>query len=256
MCQKNQLTDAVSRQEHLGRQATIHTCVKKEFWKECPHAAVSACGSLKHCRTTASPRTVPCVLGSSLLETNAVAPQTMESRRRAVGGVRKGNSDIRDWNRQDETEKLCLECLELFNRFGTDVGNRSLASVRMIPIAKPYGSAADDEGSARLVAAHISMQHVVQRLREGTKTASNVSSTTTRTTHPPVGTRVQFHRDWGDALKMHGVAAEFWSDFHRGARSVMVERHLRQLLWRVRKGTVMWCSAVALLPHFLTCSTC
>ena len=53
---------------------------------------------------------------------------------------------------------------------------------------------------------------------------------------------------------MHGVAAEFWSDFHEGARSVMVDRHLRQLLWRVRNGTVMWCSAVALLPHFLTCS--
>ena len=133
MCQKKELTDAASRQEHLGRQATIHTCVKEEFWEGCPHEAVSACGTLKHCRSTASPFSVPCVLGLSLLETNAVAPKSMESCRRAVGGVRKGNSDTRDWNRQDETEKLCLECLELFNRFGPDVGNRPLASVRMIP---------------------------------------------------------------------------------------------------------------------------
>ena len=41
MCQKNQLTEAASRQEHLGRQATIHTCVKEEFWEGCPHEAVS-----------------------------------------------------------------------------------------------------------------------------------------------------------------------------------------------------------------------
>ena len=197
---------------------------------------------MKHCRSTASPCTVPCVLGLSLLDSNTVAPQSMESCRRAVGGVKEIRTFVTGTAKTRQRS-----CVSSVWSSSTDSAQTSeIDHWRVSECSRPVcetagcGSAADDEGSARLVAAHFSMEHMVQHLRQGTKTASNASSTTTRTTRPPVGTMVQFSSGLGEALKTHGVAAELWSDFHKGARSVIVERHLRQLLWRVRKGTVMW----------------
>ena len=41
----------------------------------------------------------------------------------------------------------------------------------------------------------------------------------------------------GNSFKMHGDAAEFWSDFCKDARSGLLRQHHRQLLWRIRKST-------------------
>ena len=86
------------------------------------------------CRTIQASRVVERVPGLSFLESNAVAPGTMDSYRRAVTDFELYASEIwqhLDWKNGVEIEGTCLEYLDLlFNQgFGPEVGNRLIAAI-------------------------------------------------------------------------------------------------------------------------------
>ena len=95
------------------------------------------------CRTIQASRVVERVSGLSLLESNAVAPGTMDSCRRAVTDFEPYASEIGqhlDWKSGVEIEGGCLEYLDLLftQGFGPEVGNRLMAAIRTIfPLLQP-----------------------------------------------------------------------------------------------------------------------
>ena len=89
------------------------------------------------CRTIQVSRVVEKVPGLSFLESNAVAPGTMDSYRKAVTDLEMFTSEIGqrlDWKNGVEVERTCLEYLDLLftQGFGPEVGNRLIAAIRTL----------------------------------------------------------------------------------------------------------------------------
>ena len=89
------------------------------------------------CRTIQVSRTVERVPGLCFLESNAVAPETMENYRKAVADLEMYASEIGhqlDWRNGMEVERTCLEYLDLLftQGFGPEVGNRLIAAIRTL----------------------------------------------------------------------------------------------------------------------------
>ena len=101
------------------------------------------------CRTIQASRVVERVPGLSLLESNAVAPGTMDSYRRAVTDFELCASEIGqhlDWKNGVEIEGTCLEYLP-------EVGNRLMAAIgTFLPLQPSWRSrhAKDSESSERV----------------------------------------------------------------------------------------------------------
>ena len=89
------------------------------------------------CRTIQMSRVVERVPGLSFLESNAIAPGTMDSYRKAITDLEMFATEIGqrlDWKNGVEVEGTCLEYLDLlFTRgFGPEVGNRLIAAIRTL----------------------------------------------------------------------------------------------------------------------------
>ena len=89
------------------------------------------------CRTIQVSRVVERVPGLSFLESNAVAPGTMDSYRKAVTDLEMFASEIGqrlDWKNGVEVERTCLEYLDLLftQGFGPEVGNLLIAAIRTL----------------------------------------------------------------------------------------------------------------------------
>ena len=81
------------------------------------------------CRTIQTDRVVKRVPGLSFLESNAVAPGTVDSYRRAVGDFEAYATEIEqqlNWTRAVEVEEICTQ------GFGSEVGSRLLPAIRMM----------------------------------------------------------------------------------------------------------------------------
>ena len=111
------------------------------------------------CRTIQVSRVVERVLGLSFLESNAVAPGTMDSYRKAVTDLEMFASEIGqqlDWRNGMEVERTCLEYLDLLftQGFGPEVGNRLIAAIRTLfsslQSSWRFRYAKDSEGDERV----------------------------------------------------------------------------------------------------------